>query len=49
MGVYITSGVLASFKKVNEENSFWREKLVWCELFKVAKYIISNKAAIIFH
>lgn len=49
MGLYITSGVLASFKKMNEENNFWREKFVWGELFKVAKHIISNKAAIIFH
>ncbi|WP_167455893.1 hypothetical protein [Tenacibaculum singaporense] len=36
-------------KFMNEENNFWREKLVWYELFKVAKHIISNKAAIIFH
>ncbi|MDO6675026.1 hypothetical protein Q4517_05640 [Tenacibaculum sp. 1_MG-2023] len=36
-------------KSINEENDFWREKLVWCKLFEVANHSIRNKAAIIFH
>lgn len=36
-------------KSINEENDFWREKLVWCELFEATKHSIRNKSAIIFH
>lgn len=36
-------------KSINAEEDFWKEKLVWCELFKAAKHSIHNKAAIVFH